>query len=502
MGSSLLQTARAASKMPSSSAQSATLHGVPVLMGNSMGSFSTTDDKEVDWVVVVKESEKTQDTVHQVCQEASKCTGEERALGMTVLRATGRELEALIAQNHDEIESIEADAPCHAIPDFAEDADDTDPSLLETGGVKSWGLDRIDARQGLDNSYNAPAEGGQGVHVYVTDTGIRTTHNDFGSRAIPTLEIIGDGIKECNGRTNCARDVDGHGTHCAGTVGGTQFGVAKGVTLHAVKILDDSGWGQFSWWTEALDWIVEKGERPAVVSASMGGEGVYNFVKTAVDRTVRHGVVVVVAAGNENDDACRYTPAFVPSAINVGATQNNDRRAGFSNYGRCLDIFAPGVAINSAGHRSDAATAWMDGTSMACPHVAGAAALLMQGQPDLEANAVADRLMSSATPDAVTSTKEAPNRLLYVAAAPAECKDLNRKCATKWKNRCHKPAIERQCPLTCGKCGDAPPTTAAPSTTAVDCRDKHAKCATKWSNRCHRAKVRALCPLTCGECSP
>ena len=156
--------------------------------------------------------------------------------------------------------------------------------------------------------------------------------------------------------------------------------------------------------------------------------------------------VVVVAAGNENDNACRYTPAFVPSAINVGATQNNDRRAGFSNYGSCLDIFAPGVSIKSAGHGSDNAAQWMDGTSMACPHVAGAAALLLQKHPNLTASAVADRLTSSATPDVVTSTNGAPNKLLYVAGAPTECKDSHWKCATKWKNRCHKAGIAAKCP--------------------------------------------------------
>merc|ERR1719223_952100 len=256
------------------------------LMGNSMGSFSSVYDDEQEWVVVMKQSGKTQETVHNICQAASNCTAEEQALGMTVVHGTGRELEGLIAQDPDAIQSLELDAPCEAIPEL-----EGDPSLLEAGQVESWGLDRIDARAGLDNSYDAPADGGAGVHVYVTDTGVKVSHNDFGGRAIPTLEILGSTTRVCQeGSTNCSNDVHGHGTHCAGTVGGTQYGVAKGVTIHGVKTLSNSGGGQFSWWTRAVDWIVQNGLRPAVVSASLGGRGTHSFVGTAIERAVEAGV--------------------------------------------------------------------------------------------------------------------------------------------------------------------------------------------------------------------
>merc|ERR1719379_631726 len=200
-----------------------------------------------------------------------------------------------------------------------------------------------------------------------------TSHVDFGERAIPTIEVLGNGVIECAADdASCARDVQGHGTHCAGTIGGTEYGVAKGATIHAVKVLSDSGRGSFSWFVEALDWVVTKGQRPAVFSASLGGQGNIGFVETAIDRATAAGVVVVVAAGNDNMDACGFSPAHVSSAITVGATRSDDTRAYYSNYGSCLDIFAPGSSITSAAVSSDSSSATMSGTSMACPHVAGA----------------------------------------------------------------------------------------------------------------------------------
>jgi len=324
--------------------------------------------------------------------------------------------------------------------------------------VKSWGLDRIDARSGLDNSYNPPG-GGEGVHVYVLDTGIRTTHNDFGGRAIPTLECLSNKCKVCNGKTNCARDVNGHGTHCAGTVGGTTYGVAKNTILHGVKVLKNDGNGLWTWYIEALDWIVQNGEDPAVITASIGGHGKSSFMKVALERTIKDGITVVVSAGNENDNSCDYTPGYIPSVINVGATSSNDKRAGFSQYGKCIDIFAPGVHILSAGHKNDRAAQIMHGTSMACPHVSGAAALLLQNEPNLSPKIITERLLSSATPNKVKDVKGSPNKLLYVEGSPTtpspptECKDTHRKCSTaSWKKKCRKPRIAKKCPKMCGKC--------------------------------------------------
>merc|ERR1719379_2338818 len=238
-----------------------------------------------------------------------------------------------------------------------------------------------------------------------------TSHVDFGSRAIPTIEVVGNGVVECSADDpNCARDIQGHGTHCAGTIGGTQYGVAKAATIHAVKVLSDDGKGSFSWFVEALDWVVTKGQRPAVFSASLGGAGHISFVDAAIASATAAGVVVVVAAGNEDMDACDFSPANAGSAITVGATGWDDTRSWFSNHGSCLDIFAPGTSITSAGLSSDSASA----TSMACPHVAGAAALMLQKEPNLTPSEVSERLSLAATPDVVKDAKaDSPNRLLY-----------------------------------------------------------------------------------------
>lgn len=210
-------------------------------------------------------------------------------------------------------------------------------------------------------------------------------------------------------------DRHGHGTHCAGTIGGKTYGVAKRTTLHAAKVLSDRGSGSYSGIIGSLDYVMTKGSKPAVWSASLGGPGSSHAMKKAIDDATKAGILVSVAAGNSNRDACSFSPAFVPSAITVGATSSNDQRAGFSNYGTCLDIYAPGVGVLSAGHRSNTATATMSGTSMACPHVSGVAALLFADFPGSSLAQIESQLTSFGQSGVVKDAKTgSPNLLLHI----------------------------------------------------------------------------------------
>jgi subtilisin family serine protease len=208
-------------------------------------------------------------------------------------------------------------------------------------------------------------------------------------------------------------DCNGHGTHVAGTVGGSTYGVAKGVTLIAVRVLDCSGSGTNSGVIAGIDWVASNRVLPAVANMSLGG-GASQAVDDAVARLTGAGVTLAVAAGNENQDACNTSPARAPSAITVGATTSSDARASFSNWGTCLDIFAPGNNITSSWYSSTTATNTISGTSMASPHVAGVAALYLQGNPSATPATVTSAITSTATTGVVTSAGTgSPNRLLY-----------------------------------------------------------------------------------------
>merc|ERR1719272_2768014 len=205
--------------------------------------------------------------------------------------------------------------------------------------------------------------------------------------------------------TTCANDAHGHGTHCSGTVGGIKSGVAKGSTLHAVKVLTDQGRGSTGGIINAIDWVMQNGVKPAVISMSLGGPGTSQVYKTAIDKASAARVVSVVAGGNSNANACTFSPAFVPSAITVGATDKNDARARFSNYGSCTDIWGPGVDILSSWKTSDSSYNSISGTSMACPHVAGATALLLQRDKNLDAASISTALTTSSTKNAISDVK-------------------------------------------------------------------------------------------------
>lgn len=288
-----------------------------------------------------------------------------------------------------------------------------------------WGLDRIDAEVGLDQTYDNLGITGDGVHVYVLDTGIRTSHDEFQGRAIPELDVTSFPPQRCNGDPNCALDRNGHGTHCAGTVAGRTVGVAKQARVHAIKVLGDDGSGSTAGIVAAIDFVASEGQRPAVISMSLGCSRPCQSRSeaSAIQAANRAGVTVVVAAGNDGNtdfpDACSYAPASIPLAITVGSiTINNDQRSSFSNIGSCVDIFAPGSAIFSASHRNDVSGATLSGTSMACPHVSGVAALALSKDPTLDPSQVTDAIVSGALVNKVRDARGSPNKLLFIGNLP------------------------------------------------------------------------------------
>lgn len=288
--------------------------------------------------------------------------------------------------------------------------EDTPMSIDQTTqNNATWGLDRVDQRDlPLSGTYTYDGNGA-GVWAYIVDTGIRASHADFGGRVVSGFTAINDG----RGTNDC----NGHGTHVAGSTGGGTWGVAKGVTLVPVRVLDCRGSGTTSGVIAGVDYVTnQKNASPnrlMVANMSLGG-GANSSLDTAVNNSVAAGVTFVVAAGNSNANACNYSPARAANAITVGATTSTDARASYSNFGSCLDVFAPGSSITSAWYSSDTSTNTISGTSMASPHVAGVAALYLAANPTSSPSQVTSAITGNATTGKVTSAGSgSPNLLLY-----------------------------------------------------------------------------------------
>lgn len=284
----------------------------------------------------------------------------------------------------------------------------------------AWGLDRVDQRDRPLSTTYTYNNNGSGANVYIFDTGVRRTHNDFGGRVqyVPNGsngDFVGDGH-------GSAEDCHGHGTHVAGTAAGGTWGVAKGAPIWAARVVNCNGSGQVSMAIAAVDWVTANGQRPAVVNMSLG-YGDVQSLRTAVENSIAAGVNYAVSAGNGDflgrpQDACKQSPGGAPNAITVGATSSSDQEASFSNYGTCVDILAPGVSVTSAWYTGNTATNSMSGTSMAAPHVAGAVALYLTANTSASPAQVAQALVNNASLNKITLhsrsvNNSTPNRLLY-----------------------------------------------------------------------------------------
>ncbi len=309
--------------------------------------------------------------------------------------------------------TAEAARKLAADPAVASVSQDAEVRAVDTQpNPPSWGLDRVDQRNlPLDASFTYPTTAAN-VRAYIIDTGIRTTHSTFGGRATWGYNAVDGDNTDCNG----------HGTHVAGTVGGAQYGVAKSVQLVAVKVLNCAGSGTFAQVISGVDWVTGNAVKPAVANMSLGAtaSAATAPLEAAVRASIASGVTYAIASGNSNANACAFSPALVAEAITVNASDITDRRASFSNYGTCTDLYAPGVNITSSWITDDGATNTISGTSMATPHVAGVAAAHLATNPGAAPAAVQTALLNDSTPDKITDPGAgSPNRLLHLGSGPS-----------------------------------------------------------------------------------
>ena len=327
----------------------------------------------------------------------------DKGLGFGLVSDKGDKVEIVANLHHVRMSIVKAKGISNIVDNgtrFIEE--DRDVFLHDTREVKSWGLDRIDQRIGLDGLFGADRTG-EGVHAYVIDSGIRKDHVDFSGRIGLGYYVTGGNVDDCNG----------HGTHVSGTIAGSFSGVAARATVHPIRVFGCDGSSKISSIVRAMDWVIENAEYPAVANLSLGG-GTSTSMDSAIKRMALAGIVPVVAAGNSNADACGSSPARSPYAITVGATDKNDRRASYSNWGNCVDIYAPGSNIVSSSYRSVDGLSSLSGTSMASPHVAGVVALYLQDFPDASYEQVVDDVIEAAsTKNVVKGLGNAKNLLLY-----------------------------------------------------------------------------------------
>jgi len=369
-----------------------TIDGVPV-----MNNIADMDD-----FIVQFDEGTTEEAITKFCDGQCGPFGHPDHGGVAWASVRGREhLELLLKRRGGvKVQSVEADQL-----DYPFENED-EPSVQNT----PWGITAVNAHQ-------APSDG-RGAHIYVQDTGIRVSHRDFGRRAETSIDLTSGSLQECrrDPTDRCGQDRHGHGTHCAGSAAGTVYGVAKQARLYSVKTLSDQGPGARSWQYAAIDWVGQNGRRPAVLSMSLGGNGVSEQYRTVLRAATQAGVVVVVAAGNSNADACGFSPAFSPDVITVGSTTSTNTRSGFSNFGSCVDIMAPGSRIVSAGVSSNTAERTLSGTSMACPHVSGGAALILGRNPGTSVSSVRSGLhgRSDAVTGLIRDLRGSADRFLWV----------------------------------------------------------------------------------------
>ena len=383
--------------MTSTIARALVALGTLVVAATVASAAAADSTKKADYIVVLHDSVLSAEAVAQ--EHAAKLNGKVKHVYEAALKGYA------VTLNENQREKLEAD------PRVAYVELDAEVTLSATQSPATWGLDRIDQRSLPLNNAFSYLNTGAGVTAYVIDTGIRFDHAQFGGRAVSGTDTVDGGS---------ADDCHGHGTHVAGTVGGSTHGVAKGVRLVAVRVLNCSGSGTNSGVIAGIDWVTANhtAGAPAVANMSLGGSA-SSAVDTAVNNSINDGVTYAVAAGNGifgglfHANACNYSPARVPNAITVSATSSSDTKASWANYGSCVDWFAPGVSITSAWYTSSTATNTISGTSMATPHTAGVAALYLQSNPGASPATVRASLFNATTKAVVRSSSTTNNHLLF-----------------------------------------------------------------------------------------